>query len=181
MCIKFLTFSHPPVLRTSPFASKGDKRGVQHGFTLIELIVIVIVVSIVAVALFGVFTKSVASSADPMLRMQAVAIAQGYLDEALLKAFTDPNGGENNRCEEGSDPAVSGDRQGYDDVRDYNCIVNQAPEDQYGTALVDLGGYSVNMTTAGITVNTVALQQVTVTVSLAGQTIVSLTGYRANY
>lgn len=139
------------------------------GFTLIEMIVITVVVAIVAVALFGVFTTNIARSADPMLRVQAVAIAQGYLDEAMLKAFTDPQGVAG--CE--------ANRTLYDDVLDYACIVNQSPQDQFGNTLAGLGAYDVT-----VTVNAAALlgmHEIIVAVDHGGQTLVTLTGYRANY
>src|SRR5687767_14560003 len=101
----------------------------QRGFTLIEMIVIIVVISIVAVGMLGVFT-SVRSSADPMLRMQATAIAQGYLEEAMLKAFTDPDQAETGNCEAGET------RPTYDDVQDYNCVNDVGgPLDQLGNPL----------------------------------------------
>jgi MSHA pilin protein MshD len=109
-------------------------------------------------------------SADPMLRMQAVAIAQGYLEEAMLKAFTDPDEAETG-CEEAS-------RALYDDVPDYACV-NESPRDQFGNTLPGLGAYTVTMT-----VNASALlgmHEIIVSVAHGGQTLITLTGYRANY
>jgi MSHA pilin protein MshD len=133
--------------------------------------VIIVVISIAAVGLLGVFTKSVRHSADPMLRMQAIAIAQGYLEEAMLKAFSDPEGDVG--CEAG--------RALYDDVLDYACVVNQSPpEDQLGNPLgMALNDYTVNMT-----VNPNALlgmHEIIVDVAHNGQNLITLTGYRADY
>jgi MSHA pilin protein MshD len=150
------------------------------GFTLIEMIVIIVVISIVAVALFGVFTTTVAGSADPMLRMQAVAIAQGYLDEAMLKAYTDPDQLENNSCEAGETRAT------YDDVRDYNCVNDNTsgvgPRDQSGNPLAGLGDYNVDVNVADDTIGGVAMQRIDVIVTHDSQPLnITLTGYRANY
>jgi MSHA pilin protein MshD len=134
------------------------------------MIVVIVVIAIVAVALFGVFTTGVARSADPMLRMQAVAIAQGYLEEAMLKAFIDPDEAETG-CEEAG-------RALYDDVLDYACV-NESPSDQFGNTLPGLGAYTVSMT-----VNASALlgmHEIIVSVANGGQTLITLTGYRANY
>lgn len=140
----------------------------MKGFTLVEMVVILVVISIVAVALFSIFSRSVARSADPMLRVQAVAIAQNYLEEALLKAFQDPQVA--GPCE--------ASRALYDDVLDYSCVVNQAPSDQFGGAPAELAAYRVT-----VTVNASALlgmHQIIVAVSHGGQQLVTLTGYRAN-
>jgi MSHA pilin protein MshD len=154
----------------------------QHkhsGFTLIEMIVIIVVVAIVAVGLFGVFIRSVSASADPMLNMQALAIAQGYLEEALLQPYADPDGGETGTCEEGV-------RQNYDDVQDYNCVNDTGGAlDQFGNPLAGLGAYNISMTVTGVNLgagNPAAAQQVVVNVTHDSHPLnITLTGYRANY
>ncbi|MBN1378536.1 MAG: prepilin-type N-terminal cleavage/methylation domain-containing protein [Gammaproteobacteria bacterium] len=151
----------------------------SRGFTLIELIVVTVVISIVAVGLFGVFMKAVSGSADPMLNMQAIAIAQGYLEEALLQPYSDPNGGETGSCEEGA-------RQNYDDVQDYDCINDTGGAlDQFGNPLAGLGAYNVSITVTSTTLgggNPAAAQEVQVTVSHdALPNTITLVGYRANY
>ena len=151
----------------------------HNGFTLIELIVVTVVISIVAVGLFGVFMKAVSGSADPMLNMQAIAIAQGYLEEALLQPYSDPNGGETGSCEEGA-------RQNYDDVQDYDCINDTGGAlDQFGNPLAGLGSYNVSVTVTSTTLgagNSAAAQEVEVIVTHdRTSTNVTLVGYRSNY
>lgn len=140
------------------------------------MIVITVVISIVAVALFGVFTTNVARSADPMLRVQAVAIAQGYLEEAMLKAFTDPDQAETGNCE------ASETRSTYDDVRDYNCVNDTAGAlDQLGNPLAGLGDYNVDVNVAGDAIGGVATQRIDVIVTHDSQPLsITLTGHRAN-
>ncbi len=156
----------------------------ENGFTLIELIATVVVLSIVAASLLGVYAKGVARSADPMLSVQGVAIAQGYLEEALLKAFQDPDQAETGSCEEG---AAVANRQNYDDVQDYNCINDLAGAlDQFGNPLVGLASYNVSMnvsaTTLGPGGQQAAAQQVVVTVTHDSYPVsISLTGFRTNY
>jgi MSHA pilin protein MshD len=148
---------------------------VSGGFTLIEMIVILVVVSIVAVALFGAITANVARSADPMIRMQAIAIAQGYLEEALLQAYADPDGGETGGCEEGSRPQ-------YDDVQDYDCINGETPTDQFDNSPVLLDDYTVDISVTGTTLDPGGMpaQRVEVTVSHP-QFSTTLTGHRGNH
>jgi MSHA pilin protein MshD len=145
------------------------------GFTLIEMIVIIVVISIVAVALFGVFNTGVAHSADPMLRMQAVAIAQGYLEEAMLKAYTDPDEAETG-CEEAS-------RALYDDVRDYACVNDTGGAlDQFGNPLAGLTAYNIDVNVTGDTIGGAATQRIDVIVTHASQPLnITLTAHRANY
>ena len=153
------------------------------GFTIIEMIVILVVISIAAVALMGLFQQSVLSSTDPILRMQASAIAQTYLEEALSQAHTEPSTppGESGSCEA---PEV---RANYDDVQDYNCLAAPAaPSDQFGNALGNLANYRVSMAVTPISIGPggmqAATQQVVVTVTHTSNPImIVLTGYRANY
>ena len=147
----------------------------ESGYTLIELIVIIVVVAIVLAALLGTFTTGVSRSADPMLRMQAIAIAQGYLEEALLKAYQDPDQPETG-CEEGS-------RDLYDDVQDYGCINDTAgAEDQFGNTLAGLATYNVIVTVSATTLGAANAQEVVVTVTHDSNPVtISLTGHRAQY
>jgi MSHA pilin protein MshD len=144
----------------------------MNGFTLIESIIIIVVVSIAAVALLGIFTTSIRRSVDPMLRMQATAIAQGYLEEALLKAYDDPEG----------DVGCEGSRALYDDVLDYNCISNIAVSDQSNNTLTGLADYRVTMTVTDNDIGVVDARRVEVSITHASQPLnIILRGYRANY
>ena len=60
----------------------------QRGVTLIELVIFIVVVSIAVVGLLQIFTRTTASSADPQLRKQALAIAEAMLDEIEGARFT---------------------------------------------------------------------------------------------
>ena len=60
----------------------------QRGVTLIELVIFIVVVSIAVVGLLQIFTRATASSADPQLRKQALAIAEAMLDEIEGARFT---------------------------------------------------------------------------------------------
>ena len=60
------------------------KRSAQ-GFTLIEVIIFIVVVAAGLAGILLVSNTVVASSADPMVRKQAVAVAESMLEEILLK------------------------------------------------------------------------------------------------
>jgi MSHA pilin protein MshD len=64
------------------------RRTAQRGVTLIELVIFIVVVSIAVVGLLQIFARTTASSADPQLRKQALAIAEAMLDEIEGARFT---------------------------------------------------------------------------------------------
>ena len=64
------------------------RRAAQRGVTLIELVIFIVVVSVAVVGLLQIFARTTASSADPQLRKQALAIAEAMLDEIEGARFT---------------------------------------------------------------------------------------------
>lgn len=107
----------------------------QRGVTLIELIISIVIVTIATSAVLGTLSTTTGGSADPMLRHQALAIAEAYLEEIALKAFADPDGvdGEGLRAE-------------FDDVDDYNGLADAGARDQFGNPIAGLGEYAVAVT-----------------------------------
>ncbi len=70
-------------------STKGPGPGFyQRGVTLIELVVFIVIVSVGVVGLVSVTGPIVMHSADPMVRKQALAIAQSLLLEIEQQAFT---------------------------------------------------------------------------------------------
>lgn len=152
----------------------------QYAFTLIEVIVTIVVIAVAAAALFGVFTSLVRGSADPVIQQQATTIAEAYLEEISLRAFSDPQG-----FESGTTEGESG-RDEYDDVQDYRNLtpVPTAPADQFGTAIPALSQYrvSVSITNAGL--NGIAAAdslRIDVTVNHPAIAPITLSGFRTNY
>lgn len=158
--------------------------GRQTGFTLIELVITIVVIAIAITGILTIMDRTTASSADPMIRAQAVAIAEGYLEEITLQAFNDPDGSE-----------VGETRANFDDVDDYNALANNGclaalvpprPCDQSGAPNNDLLGYTINVSVTpdgtnlnGLTNNQALRIDVSVTHAAAGT--ITLTGYRACY
>ncbi len=151
-----------------------SSRSCAHGVTLVELIVAIMVIGVALAGVMVAIVRTTGSSADPLITTQAVAIAEAYLEEALTKNFTDPDG---------SDAGET--RATYDDVLDYNNIVAESPpRDQGGNVFSALTGYSVNVQVTPealtvITASNAARVQVTVTTPAGDDVIVS--GYRTNY
>jgi MSHA pilin protein MshD len=115
----------------------------SRGFTLIELLVTILVIALSATALMGVFTATVGRSADPMIREQALAIAESYLEEIQLKAFCE----DMPACSAETGGSEAGEtRADYDDIQDYNALPTpHAPADQTGTLLPELADYRVSV------------------------------------
>lgn len=118
-------------------------RVTAKGFSLIELVVALVVLAAATAGVLAIFAGATARSADPMLRAQARAIAEAYMDEILLQAYRDPDGGETGGAEAGEG------RGSYDDVWDYRAIGSEAPSDQFGNALAGLSDYTVSVTIDG--------------------------------
>lgn len=166
----------------------SNKRPRQIGFTLIELIIFIVVVSAGLAGILSVMNTSVKSSADPMVRKQALAIAESLLEEILLKDYCDPD-----TVVAGNPPAcgvhtVEASRKLFDDVDDYNGYASTGIVDLVGNVVPGLTAYNISppVSVAVVTaaqssqLNAVGVKKITVSVT-GPQGTISLTGYRANY
>ena len=142
----------------------------QRGATLIELVISIVVIAIAASAVLGVLSSSVGRSADAMVMTQAVAIAEAYLEEISLKSFADPDGVDGEAA-----------RVAFDDVNDYNGLVDNGARDQFDTPLVPLAQYTVAVTvspSAALTgVPSAAAERIDVQVTYPGGAV-TMTGYK---
>jgi len=150
----------------------------QSGVTLIELIISMIVISVALGGVLVVMNYSTLHSADPMLRHQAIAIAEAYMEEVSLKNYRDPDDG--NLC-----PAAESSRDQFDNVCDYSSLPDTVVRDQTGSAIGPLGGYrvSVSVSNPEITYGSPAVNGLRIDVTItdpAGESF-TLTGYRAEY
>lgn len=143
-----------------------------RGATLIELIIAIVVIAIAVTSVLGLLSAISIRSAAAMTSTQAASIASAYLDEALSKAFTDP------------DFAPEVGRQNLDDVGDYNFTDNGARDCQ-GNAIAGLGQYQVQVGTVplqlGVPPNDTPAIRVTVTVTDPTGATTRLEGFRTNY
>lgn len=139
----------------------------QKGFTLIELIIFIVVVGAGLAGILAVSNNVVKSSADPMVRKQAMAMADSILEEILQKEFEDPDGLPN---------VVESGRDTYDDVDDYDGKTKAIFTDWPAA----LGSYTVSIAVTATTLGGVAAKKVTVVVSGGGNSV-TMTGYRTKY
>jgi MSHA pilin protein MshD len=143
-----------------------------RGFTLTELVVLIVVIAFALAGVMLAFSTAVGRSADPLPYKQALAIAEGLLDEIQLSSYAaQPGGGAN--------------RQDFDDVLDYNGYTTAGGMVGInGVAIPGLGAYNVAppiiVATPGL--NGVA-EAMLITVSVTGPNnlVVTVSGYRVNY
>lgn len=160
----------------------------ERGTTLVELVISIAVIGIAVAGVLQVMTYTSGRSADPMVREQALMVAEAYMEEILLKPFVDPSTGQ--VCT----PATVG-RTIFNKVCDYNGLPDNVVRNQFGTAIPDLEAYTVTVTvtSAGAALDTISnaasplpggfirVLRVDVLVTGPGGTSIPLTGYRTDY
>lgn len=176
----------------------------ERGLSLIELLVFIVVVGIAVTGVVSVFSLNARSSADPMVRKQALAIAESLLEEVLGKPYTycDPDDAQADTATSSAigptgcatTPESMGadgveDRYSnvtpYDNVNDYDGFSMAGIADLSGAAVPGLASYTATVQVQpagafnGIPAGETLL--VTVTVTAPGNLGVSLSGYRTRY
>ena len=172
----------------------------QSGLTLIELILFIVIVGVGLAGILVTYDTVVRRSADPMVRKQALAIAESLLLEIEQQPFTwcDPQDANVTTATSAVDCAggtASEESRGdnlnpFDNVADYanyGVLDEVSASDILGTALPELAGYQVQViiTQAGGTGAFAALPadaalRIAVTVTGRGGTV-TLVGFRTRY
>lgn len=179
----------------------------QRGLSLIELVMFIAIVGMALAGILVVYDNAVRGSADPMVRKQAVAIAESVLSEVLMQPFSwcDPQDPANDAATppaSGADCTTPQDNGGalgpqpgsesrssgtdpFDNVADYHGFtMNAGITSLDGTAFPELSDYaaSVTVTRAGAAfgLSSDAVLRVDVLVTGRGQNI-TLTGYRLRH
>ena len=147
----------------------------EKGFTLIELIVSIVVVSVAVAGVMGLLSDLSSRSGDLVIQEEATAVASAYLNEVLSRPFADPDGTP-------SEPS----RSTYDDVSDYNGLVDVGARDQFNQPM-GLSQFTVAVqvsTPSAGALGAVAqsnMLRVDVTVTHPTGARVVLSGYRTKY
>jgi MSHA pilin protein MshD len=180
-----------------------------EGVSLIELILFIVIVGVAVAGVLATFRLSVQKSADPLVRKQAIAIAESLLEEVQLMPFTfcDPDdanaraatgafvgpGGCAATVEalgpEGAETRYATGGQQFDNVNDYHGYNNAAEvptgiKDISGASVASLAGYNASITITPAALGTIAATdslRIAVTVTGPGNTTVTLEGYRTRY
>lgn len=152
-----------------------ERRSRQRGFTLAELLLLIVVLSVGLAGILLVINTTTAHSADPMVRKQAMAIAESMMEEVLLMPYGPPDVGD------WSGAATQANRAQFDDALDYNGFQTAGIyriED--GSAIAGLENYNLAVAVVPASVSGVSGLAVTVTVTGPIDTNYALTGYKFN-
>ena len=146
------------------------------GTSLIELVIAIVVVAIALTGTMLVVDTTTRRSAEPMLERQAISIAAAYLEEALSKAYLDPEAGT--VC-----PTPEAARALFDNVCDFDGLDATGASDPTGTAIAGLEAYRIQLdvdraASLGGLSGASEVLRVDVTVTDALGRIVRLSGYR---
>lgn len=185
-----------PLPLSRPFASTAR----QRGLSLIELVIFMVVLSAALAGVLRVFIQATSASADPMLRRQALAIAESLMEEVQLMplTFCDPDDANVETAPSSAACATSAEAVGpeagetrfttpqFDNVNDYNGYAMSGVVDITQTAVAGLAGYSASVTVAPAALNTISAGsgdalRITVSVNAPGGINVTLDGYRSRH
>ena len=183
----------------------STKPSFQRGVSLIELIIFIVIISTALIGILAVMNQTTAHSADPLIRKQALAIAESLLEEVELMPFTfcDPDDANAASavsaasCTAGMDQDNGGGVLGtipvgetrggaatpFDNVADYAAYTVSPAADIVGTTYP---GYSAAVTVtregaALLGVAAGAALRITVTVDGPGGTQIVLDGYSTRF
>lgn len=120
-------------------------RSNNHGGTLIEAVLAIVVLGIAMPPLVGLLQQVAARSADDTYQAMAVTYAESLMEEIVSKNFEDPN------LANGSFGTEESSRAAYDDVDDYNGLVESPPKRLDGTPLDQYGGFTRTTTVDNVT------------------------------
>lgn len=179
----------------------------SRGVTLIELVVFIVIVSTALAGVLTVLNVAAKGSVDPLVRKQALAIAEAVLEEVMLQPFTwcDPDDPQaatatSNAVGAGGctaaaavevvSPVAVETFGGGTDLRGSATFPLDNVSDYHGQAISTTmtgvalpAGYSAAVTVAQAALNGIAATEsllVTVTVTGPGETI-QLQGYRTRH
>lgn len=153
-----------------------------RGFSLIEVIVFIMIVSIALAGVLSVMNLTTQHSADPLVRKQAIAVAESMLEEVSLHDFA---------VTSAPVAPIQANRPSFDDIGDYNGFMTSGiyPIDS-AIPITGLSAYSVRVSVAAADLGPAAslisaasgnASLITVTVTGPDSVTVVLTGYRTAY
>lgn len=114
----------------------------EVGATLVELVMTIVIISVAIAGVVGAFSTITSRSADPLNQTRAVALAQRYMDEILARPFDEdarPGQRYAGACRKTVD--ASRDRDDYEDVDDYDAIVDEIPSKYWAVSPSSETGY----------------------------------------
>ena len=141
----------------------------ERGISLIELIMFIVILSVGLAGILLAMDVSTKSSGDPVIRKQALTIAESLLEEIELQSFTAI--------------ANAAGRENYNDIFDYNGLSGAVTHANSSVAVTGLESYSIAAQVAVLSsswgdVPAASAAQITVTVNGPGGQSIEMAGYR---
>lgn len=134
-------------------AVRAAKRAEADGFTLIELVVAMLILAIAGLGVTYALSLGLRHQSDPMAQSKAVALAEAYMEEILARRYDEhsPVGGvppcspSTTACSAAGAFDDGETRANFDDVDDYDGLVEQPPLDANGSPRVGYDSYQVSV------------------------------------
>jgi MSHA pilin protein MshD len=142
----------------------------QRGLTLVEVVTSITVVALAGMAVLGVLAYLSSGSGSALADSRARAVADMYLNEALARPLTDPDGVDGEAA-----------RSAFDDVDDYDGIDDATAVDFAGNPA---GAFRVRVSVVPDALGTLPasdVRRVNVRVDLPDGRFVLASGYRTRY
>lgn len=181
-------------IQHSALSTRQSKfRTQQSGASLIELVMFIIIISVALAGILLVMNVTTKSSADPLVRKQAIAAAYSLLEEIELQDFGPAPGVVCTALAPGCNPLTLQMMRAavYHTVSDYNGFVTNGIFPVTGAAaLAGLETYNVSVAVTPAAVASVpaaysiaagSAVQIDVTVTAPNNEAITATGYRAAY
>jgi MSHA pilin protein MshD len=180
-------------------------RSRYSGATLVELIVFIVIVSVGVAGMLLAINTATRGGTDPMIRKNALAIAEAMLEEVSLMPFTYCDADDANAATATSSLGCATTADGigaegtetrtaagapYDHVDDYHNYHMSPTVDILGNQITGLETYITDVTVAAAALGGIATTDangqanvllITVTVQGPQNTTVQLQGYRTKY
>lgn len=172
----------------------------QRGISLVEAVIFTVVVGIGIAGMAVLYNQLTLASVDPLIRKQALAIANSLMEEIQLRPFTfcDPDDAQVLTAASAAACAIPegiGVEAGetryadprFDNVSDYQGFAMSPIKDVNNNDVLGLAGYAANVTVANAggdfpaAIPGDAALLITVTVTGPANVSVSLQGYRLRY
>ncbi len=142
-----------------------------RGFTLPEALLAIVVLGVGLAGVLLAFSTTMRNGADPMLRLQMQAIAEGMLEEIQLKPYAAAANAAPAGCA----------RDSFNDIADYNGYASTGICTVDGVVIPALAGFRVAVSVQAATLAGVAsARRISVTTSLGSESL-QLVGWRTDY
>ena len=124
---------------------------VEHGFSLVELVVTMLVISIAVLGITSALSFGLRHQSDGLWQAKSLALIDSYVEEILSRRFDEasPPGGvppcDGVTCSDAASFDDGETRAEYDDVDDYDGLVENPPRWIDGTVRAGYDGYAVSI------------------------------------